>query len=220
MKIAYSHRWDLTPAEAIKLQRELASRVVLEDRIGQVNLVAGADLHFPQKGIAKAAVVVLSYPGLQIVESQVAEGEAAFPYIPGLLAFRESPLVLEAFSRVSRSPDLLLVDGQGIAHPRRMGLACHLGIYLDIPSIGYAKSRLYGRHTEPGLEKGSWADLVGDNQIIGSVLRTKSGIRPLYVSPGHLVGIEAARDWTLKCCRGYRVPEPTRLAHQLAGSSD
>ena len=138
MKIAYSHRWDLTPAEAIKLQRELASRVVLEDRIGQVNLVAGADLHFPQKGIAKAAVVVLSYPGLQIVESQVAEGEAAFPYIPGLLAFRESPLVLEAFSRVSRSPDLLLVDGQGIAHPRRMGLACHLGIYLDIPSIGCA----------------------------------------------------------------------------------
>ncbi len=220
MKIAYSHRWDLTPAEAIKLQRELASRGGLEDRIGQVNLVAGADLHFPQKGIAKAAVVVLSYPGLQIVESQVAEGEAAFPYIPGLLAFRESPLVLEAFSRVSRSPDLLLVDGQGIAHPRRMGLACHLGIYLDIPSIGYAKSRLYGRHTEPGLEKGSWADLVGDNQIIGSVLRTKSGIRPLYVSPGHLVGIEAARDWTLKCCRGYRVPEPTRLAHQLAGSSD
>ncbi|MSQ14423.1 MAG: deoxyribonuclease V [Dehalococcoidia bacterium] len=218
MKIAHAHRWDLSPAEAINLQREMASSVVLEDRIGEVNLVAGADLHFPQKGRARAAVVVLSYPDLKMVESRVAEGEAAFPYIPGLLAFRESPLVLEAFGRLLCSPDLLLVDGQGVAHPRRMGLACHLGIYLDIPTIGCAKSRLYGRHTEPGLEKGSWADLMDNNAVIGSVLRTKNGVRPLYVSPGHLVGIEGARAWTLKCCRGYRVPEPTRLAHQLAGS--
>ncbi len=218
MKIAYSHRWDLTPEEAIKLQRELASKVVLEDRIGEVKLVAGADVHFP-RGVGRATVVVLSYPDLKVVESQVVEGEVPFPYIPGLLAFRESPLVLEAFSKLSFRPDLLLVDGQGIAHPRRMGIACHLGLYLDLPTIGCAKSRLYGEHVEPSLEAGSWADLIAGGATIGSVLRTKRGVRPLYVSPGHLVDIEAAREWTIKCCRGYRLPEPSRLAHQLASMS-
>lgn len=219
MKIAYSHRWDLTPDEAIGLQKELASRVVLENHNGEVRLVAGADVHFPQKGIGRATVVVLSYPDLKLVESQVVEGEAVFPYIPGLLAFRESPLLLDAFGKLSQRPDLLLVDGQGIAHPRGMGIACHLGIYLDLPSIGCAKSRLYGKHDEPALEAGSWTDLVARGMTIGSVLRTRTGVRPLYISPGHLMEVESAREWTLKCCRGYRLPEPNRLAHQLAGMS-
>lgn len=217
MKFSIPHPWDLTPKEAIELQKKIAGRVRLEDVLKDVSLVAGADVHFPEKGQACAAVVLLHYPDMAVMESRVAVGRVDFPYVPGLLAFREAPILLEAFAGLSQDPDLVLVDGQGLAHPRRMGLACHIGLYLGVPTIGCAKSRLCGQHEEPGMEKGNWTELVDNGEVIGSVLRTRSGIKPLYISPGHMVDFEAARRWTLDCCRGYRLPEPTRLAHQLAG---
>lgn len=217
MKFNLPHSWGLTPREAIDLQKELAGRIKLENGVKEVSLVAGADVHFPEKGRTRAAVALLSYPDLALVESRVVEGEVSFPYVPGLLAFREAPILLEAFSGLSKDPDLVLLDGQGLAHPRRMGLACHMGLYLGVPTIGCAKSRLCGEHPEPDIERGSWTELVDNGEVIGSVLRTRDGVKPLYVSPGYLVDFEAARKWTLECCRGYRLPEPTRLAHQIAG---
>jgi deoxyribonuclease V len=186
-----------------------------------VRLVAGCDLAFLDRGrkIARvrAAVVLLSYPSLEPVEQSVVEAEVTFPYVPGLLAVREIPALLQAFERLERAPDLLVVDGQGLAHPRRLGIACHLGLLLDLPAIGCAKSRLVGDHDEPGPAAGSRADLRHNDDHIGVVLRTRDGGRPLYVSPGHRIGVAQAADWVLRLSKGYRLPEPTRLADRLAG---
>jgi deoxyribonuclease V len=214
--------WPATPADAIALQKRLAPRVVLEGDPPEasVRTVAGCDLAFLGKGrrgdTARAAVVLLSYPNLQPVEQRVVEAPVTFPYVPGLLAFRELPVLLMAFEKLERTPDLLLVDGQGYAHPRRFGIACHLGLLLDIPTIGCAKSRLIGEHEEPAPAAGARAELRDGDDLIGLVLRSREGGRPLYVSPGHRIGFAAAADWTLRLCRGYRLPEPTRLADRLA----
>jgi deoxyribonuclease V len=158
-------------------------------------------------------VVVLRLPGLELVEEQTARAPAQFPYVPGLLSFREGPAVLAAMEKLRTWPDAVILDGQGIAHPRRLGLAAHLGLWLGIPTVGCAKSRLVGKHGEPGAEGGDWTPLMDGPDLIGSVVRTKSHVRPLYVSPGHLCDHEGARRLVLDCCTGYRVPEPTRRAH-------
>lgn len=220
------HPWDISPKEAMAVQRELASRVVRKGAPKRVRRacpersrrVAGVDIAVdPAQRRGTGAVVVLSYPELEVVEVAVAEAPLTFPYVPGLLSFRETPVLREAFRKIARPVDLLLVDGQGYAHPRRFGIACHLGLLLDVPAIGCAKSRLLGEHAIPDEAAGSRVDLVDNGEVIGSVLRTRAGVKPLFVSIGHRIGLAEAEAWVLRCCRGYRLPEPTRLAHQAAG---
>ncbi len=182
-----------------------------------VHFIAGVDVAIQRRGEGTASVVVLSYPELKLVEDSNVQGEVDFPYVPGLLSFRESPLLIKAFEGLKITPDLVLVDGQGVAHPRRFGIAAHLGLLLDIPTIGCAKSRLCGTFEEPGVEAGSTSNLKDVDEVIGRVVRTRTNTRPVYVSVGHKVSLRQAVIWTLRCCRGFRLPEPTRLAHQAAG---
>jgi deoxyribonuclease V len=178
------------------------------------SLIAGVDISVSrEQGVARGAVVVLNYPELRLVETRVVNGRVDFPYVPGLLSFREAPLTLAVCQELGVIPDLVLVDGQGIAHPRRFGLASHLGLFLDVPTIGCAKSRLCGHHQEPGDNPGSYTEVIDKDETIGAALRTKAGTKPLYVSIGHRVDLENAIYWVMKCCRGYRLPEPCRLAH-------
>lgn len=201
----------------MQIQRTLAPQVIRRGEPVEVKLVAGVDISVDsQRRRGKGAVVVLSYPDLQPVEVSVEEADLTFPYVPGLLSFRETPVLRPALEKLSRRPELILADAQGLAHPRRFGLACHLGLLLDVPTIGCAKSRLIGDHTPLGEEVGDRADLVDDGEVVGSVLRTRSGVRPVFVSIGHRIGLAAAEQWVLRCCKGYRLPEPTRLAHQAA----
>jgi len=216
MRIVSLHRWDVSPSEAMEIQQQLRSKVSTERSVGQVNTVAGIDVSF--KGdVARAAVVVLSYPELTPLDYSLAELPVEFPYIPGLLAFREAPAVLAALEKLKTEPDLFIFDAQGLAHPRRMGLATHLGVVIDRPSIGCAKSRLCGSHHEPGPERGSYTYLYDGEEIIGAVVRTQTGVSPLYVSIGHRVDLPTAIEYVLSCCTKYRLPETTRYAHRVAG---
>ena len=191
--------------------------MIAEDRLGDVRRVAGIDVGFEQDGaISRAAVAVLDFPELRLVESAVARLPTSFPYVPGLLSFRETPAVLEALGRLSERPDLLLCDGQGYAHPRRFGLACHLGVLTGLPSIGVAKSRLIGTHGALPEQKRAWVPLLDGDETIGAVLRTRSAVAPLYVSIGHRVSLPTAIRWVLACTTRYRLPETTRHAHRLA----
>ena len=218
MKVKKLHDWQLTPAQARDLQRRLAAQVSGNNEITAPHFIAGVDISVDRvRGVATGAVVVLSYPGLGLVETQLVQGSLDFPYIPGLLSFRESPLTLAAYESLTITPDLILVDGQGVAHPRRFGLASHLGLFWDKPTIGCAKSLLCGSHEPPGIESGSYADIIDRGEVIGAALRTRDGVTPVYVSVGHKVDLPAAIQWVLNCCRGYRLPEPTRLAHLAAG---
>lgn len=210
------HSWDVTPEEAAALQQELRAQIRLQSELAGVQRVAGVDVSF-RREVARAAVVVLSFPELEVVDRAWAQVPVTFPYIPGYLSFREGPAVLAAFERLTLWPDLVLFDGQGIAHPRRLGLACHLGLFLDLPSIGCAKSRLCGTHELPGPDRGDWARLCHGGEVVGAVLRSRPGTKPLYVSPGHRVDLPAAVHYVLACCAGYRLPETTRWAHRLAG---
>jgi deoxyribonuclease V len=210
-----SHPWVVSPREAAVIQAELRGRVEHMDRLGPVRLVAGVDVGI-QASVARAAVVVLRYPELDLVEVSTAERQVVFPYVPGLLAFREAPAILEAWSRLRLDPDLVLFDGHGMAHPRRMGIAGHLGLLLDRPSIGCAKSRLCGVHEEPGVAVGDWTPLTEGGECLGAVVRTRPGTRPVFVSVGHRVCLKTAISLTLACCRGHRLPEPTRHAHLAA----
>jgi len=211
------HGWALSPAEARETQRRLAERVEREDRLDPVHTVAGVDVGFEAGGsITRAAVVVLDFPSLVPLEEAVARVPTTFPYVPGLLSFREGPAVLAAVAQLRQRPDLMLYDGQGIAHPRRLGIASHLGLLLDIPSIGVAKSRLTGHHEEPRDAKGAWAPLWDKEEMIGAVLRSRQGVAPLYVSIGHRVCLETALHWVLACTPRFRLPETTRRAHKLA----
>ncbi|MFN2186468.1 MAG: deoxyribonuclease V [Anaerolineae bacterium] len=221
MNLSISHRWDLSPTEAKALQLELAERVITETTFdpSEVQTVAGVDVSI-RKGVARAAVVVLKLTDLKPVDCAVSEAPATFPYIPGLLTFREGPIVLRALERLTIWPDLLIFDGQGIAHPQRIGLAAHMGVILDHPSIGCAKSRLTGSHAEPGDEVGDWEPLTDDREVIGAVVRSRAGVKPLYVSIGHRVNLTTAIDLVLQCTRGYRLPETTRYAHRVAGGAD
>jgi deoxyribonuclease V len=218
MKVNYLHSWQLTHQQAKELQRELATKIILQDELDSPRLIAGADISAPDReGIATGAVVVLNFPELSLIETQLVRNKVEFPYIPGLLSFREAPLVLEACEKLVHSPDLFLIDGQGIAHPRRFGLASHLGLFLDTPTIGCAKSLLWGKHEPVGEAAGSFSYLKDGKETIGAVLRTKERTNPIYVSVGHKLNLETAVHWVLNCCRGYRIPEPTRLAHLAAG---
>jgi deoxyribonuclease V len=217
MRVQALHEWDVAAARAREIQLELAGSVVADERVLTPRLVAGIDISAPDaRGMGRGAVVVLRYPELSIVEVQVAEGTVSFPYVPGLLSFRESPLILAACEKLRSTPDLVMVDGQGIAHPRRLGLASHLGLFLDVPVLGCAKSVLCGRHEPLGQEAGCRANLIDNGEVIGAALRTRSGVRPVYVSVGHRIDLDSALEWVMKCCRGYRLPEPTRLAHLAA----
>ena len=217
LTLHHAHPWDVTPAEARALQERLRGYVEREDRLGAVRRVAGVDVGFEDGGrTTRAAVVVLSFPDLAPVEQVLARRPTAFPYVPGLLSFREIPAVLEALGRLRTLPDLILCDGQGVAHPRRFGIACHLGVLTDLPTIGVAKSRLIGEHAEPGQTKGVWAPLMDKGEVIGAVLRTRTGVRPVYVSSGHRVSLATAIDYVLACTPRYRLPETTRLADRLA----
>jgi deoxyribonuclease V len=211
------HPWDLTPAAARALQLELRDRVCVEDRLGEVRTVAGIDVGFEEGGrITRAAVAVLAFPALILIEQSVARVPTRFPYVPGLLSFRELPGVLEALGRLHKPPDLLLCDAQGLAHPRGFGLACHLGLLTDTPSIGVAKSRLVGEHGTVPEAKGRWAPLMLKGRRIGAVLRTRTGVSPLFVSVGHRISLETAVRYVLACTPRYRLPETTRQAHRLA----
>ena len=220
VKVKKLHSWQISIDQALDLQRRLAAQVSRDNEVTTPHFIAGVDISVGRaQGMATGAVVVLSYPELELVETQVAQGKLDFPYIPGLLSFRESPLTLTACERLSITPDLILVDGQGVAHPRRFGLASHLGLFWDKPTIGCAKSLLCGSHELPGIEPGSYAEVIDRGEIIGAALRTRPGVKPVYVSVGHMVDLQTAIYWVLKCCRGYRLPEPTRLAHLAAGGN-
>lgn len=211
------HRWNLAPKDAAALQSRIAARVVREDDLGAVRLVAGVDVGFEDAGrTARAGVALLSFPALELVEWTVAREPTRFPYVPGLLSFREVPVIVAALRRLKRRPDLVLVDGQGIAHPRRCGVACHLGLVTGLPTVGVAKSRLTGTHREPAARRGAWAPLVDGEETIGAVLRTRAGVKPLFVSAGHRVSLPTAIRFVLACAPRYRLPETTRQAHRLA----
>jgi len=221
MKIPENLNWNLSPQEAMAQQAALAKRVRMSDDFGAIHYVAGVDVGFEENNtVARAAVVVLSFPALEPVAAAVARRTVTFPYVPGLLAYRELPVVFDAFAKLEREPDLIIVDGQGYAHPRRFGIACHLGVLLDKPSIGCAKSVLVGRAATPEERVGATTPLVDKGETIGIALRTKLKTNPLYVSVGHRVALETAVDFVLRCCKGYRVPETTRYAHRVAGGED
>ena len=221
MKALALHRWDVTPAEARQIQLELRPRFEREDRLPALRRVAGADVALDlRRRRVIAGVMVYSFPELVEVERVWAERRLSFPYVPGLLSFRETPALLRAFERLRHEPDLIFYDGHGYAHPRRFGIACHLGVLLDRPTVGCAKSRLIGRHAEPGRAAGAWTPLIDDRneppemlgETIGAVLRTRTAVHPIYVSQGHRVSLRRAIELVLAVCDGYRIPRPTREA--------
>ena len=216
--MAKRHRWDVTPDEAVAIQQRLRAEISQADptepiTLDQIRTVAGIDVSYRE--IGRAAIAVFSFPDLELIEEVTATREVMFPYIPGLLSFREGPVVLTAFERLRAQPDLLIFDGQGYAHPRRLGLARHMGAYLNWPSIGCAKSRLTGRYDEPGPEPGAWSPLMSGREEIGRVARTKSRVKPVFVSVGYRITLPLAVEIVLRCTRGYRLPEPTRIADRL-----
>lgn len=212
-----THSWNLSPKEAIALQRRLAGHVITEDQLGEVALVAGVDVGFEDQGkTTRAAVVVLRLADLSLVEQAVARQPTRFPYIPGLLSFRECPAVLAALEKLTVIPDLLLCDGQGIAHPRRCGIACHLGVLTGLPSIGVGKSRLVGSHGPVPTVRGGWTPLLDKDETVGAVLRTRIGVKPIFVSAGHRICLATAIHYVMACTTRYRLPETTRAADKLA----
>jgi deoxyribonuclease V len=214
MKVRRLHDWQLTPKEAVALQRELAARVVVDTPLSSCELIAGADVSYNRfSSTFYAGVVVVRVADGQVIERRGAIADSPFPYIPGLLSFREAPTLLVAFAKIKSRPDAVMCDGQGLAHPRRLGVACHLGLFLDVPTIGCAKSHLIGDHEEPDGEAGSASSLSVGTEKVGEVVRTKTNIKPVFISPGHKIDISSCRRWVLASCRGYRVPEPTRQAH-------
>jgi deoxyribonuclease V len=211
------HRWDLSPEEAIRVQKELRERIDLNWDKRPVHTIGGVDISIKPE-IVRAAIVVIRYPELTPLEAVTADAPLIFPYIPGLLSFREGPAFLAAWEKLKHHPDLLMFDGNGIAHPRGVGIASQMGLWVERPTIGVAKSRLYGKHEEVGPNRGDRADLLDrKGNIIGSVLRTRDKTNPLYVSPGHLIDVKHATEFVLACGAGYRLPEPTRWAHKVAG---
>ncbi len=214
MDVPELHSWDCTPAEARSLQAQLARRVQLRPLPDDIRLVTGVDLAFSRRrDLVFASLVTLRLPEMERVELVELQMPCPFPYVPGLLSFREGPAVVEAFRRVEQQPDAVVFDGQGYAHPRRVGLASHVGLWLGLPTVGCAKSRLIGEHEQPGLKKGGSVPLTHEGEQIGVVLRTRSNVKPVFVSPGHLSDVQTAERLVLRCCTRYRLPEPTRRAH-------
>jgi len=216
MLVTSLHNWDMSYKQAAELQKQLASRVHLTALKRRPKIIAGLDCAL-SKDIQRifAAAVVLKLPNFELVETVAAWRKLTFPYIPGLLSFREAPVCIAAVEKLKTKPDVFLIDGQGIAHPRRLGLAAHLGLFFDKPTIGCAKSRLIGTFDEPPLQKGSYTPLMHHEQIIGAVLRTRTNVKPLFISVGNKCILDDAISITLACTTKYRLPEPTRLAHQF-----
>jgi deoxyribonuclease V len=210
------HTWDVSVTEATNIQKELRTRIKLQKLRKKVQTIAAADISFMRySDVLYACVLVLSFPDLVEIERICIQGKATFPYIPGYLSFREIPLLLRAFNKLKTKPDVIMADGQGIAHPRRLGIAAHLGLHLQTPSFGCAKSKLYGEGDDPAELRGSISHLIDpkDGDTIGAFVRTKDGIQPIIVSPGHLITLQESIDLALETTRGYRIPEPTRRAH-------
>jgi deoxyribonuclease V len=220
MKTHLNHPWNVTPAEARAIQDQLRGQIRAKNPAGlkRIKHVAGIDISIRHEQ-AIAAIVVLDFKTLEVVDYALHTGEVPFPYVPGLLSFRECPAIIAAAKKLKIEPDLLMVDGHGISHPRRMGIAAHVGLLFNKPTIGCAKSRLTGKHDEPYLKAGYYTDLWDKDELIGGVLRTKDNCLPLYISVGHKIELQTALDLVLECGRGYRLPEPTRRAHQIAGGS-
>ncbi len=213
--LADEHNWNLSVQEAIELQKRLRGQVVSTSWPQKVDLIAGVDMGL-DGDYARSAIVIMTWPGLEPIEAKTAVSQVKFPYVPGLLAFRELPTLLKAIEQIKNIPDIFLVDGQGIAHPRRFGIASHLGVLIDKPSIGCGKTRLFGKHEKPKPVRGSCEFLYDCEDKIGAVLVTRDGTNPIYVSVGHKVTLEWSIDFVLKCSPKYRIPEPTRLADKLA----
>lgn len=218
MKAVRSHRWDVDPSEAESIQRELAESVEARDRIrGDIRLIAGLDVAYETGGDRVfATVVVMDLASQETIETAVEVGTVTFPYVPGLFSFRELPPLSAALSKLQVSPDLMVCDGQGVAHPRRFGLASHVGVLFDIPTIGCGKSCLIGKYNEPAVDRGSQSPLYVGNDIVGTVVRTRASVKPLFVSVGHRVSLDTASNWILRLADKYRQPEPIRRANQLA----
>lgn len=216
MEPVINHPWNLSEDEALALQQKLATHVIKNDQLNPITLIAGTDVAYEKNSNRLvAAVALLDAESLTVVETATAEGLESFPYIPGLFSFRELPPLIQALAKLQHTPDLIVCDGQGLAHPRRFGLACHLGVIYDVPAIGCGKTRLLGEHHEPETTRGAVAPLVDNNEVIGNVLRTQTGIKPIYVSTGHRISLETACDWVLKLSPTYRLPETTRQSDQL-----
>lgn len=218
IKLQNVHPWDVTPGEARKIQSSLANKVIRENCLKKsINFVAGVDVGFEDKGkTTRAAVAVLTFPGLELLEYTIARRVTSFPYMPGLLSFREIPAVLDALNLLKQLPDLILCDGQGLAHPRRLGIACHLGVLTGFPTIGVAKTRLIGTHQIVPTQKGSYVSLLDKDETIGVVLRTRTGVKPVFVSIGHKIKLHTAIDFVLRCTPKYRLPETTRWSDKIA----
>lgn len=217
MHIRTLHQWDLTPKEAIALQKSLAGQVIYDRPLDldSVRLVGGVDVSV-KNDVSQAAVVVLTFPELQVIETVLAQQPTPFPYVPGLLSFREGPVLVEAFGRLQRTPDVFIFDGMGRIHPRRLGIAAHMGLWLQTPTVGCGKTHLIGDYVLPGGQKGDYSDLTHKGELLGVVLRTRTNVKPVYISPGHLIDLESALDLTLRCTPRYRLPEPIRAAHNAA----
>ena len=211
MKIKIRHPWNLNPQDAKKLQEQLRNSVSLKNGFKEIDTVCGIDVAF-NENYAYAVAILLSYPNLEVIEERHSETVLSYPYIPGLLVFREGPAILSCLDELENEPDLLMLDGQGIAHPRGFGIACHIGVILGKPTIGCAKSKLVGKYEEPDRKRGAFSFLFNDNQKIGTVLRTRTGVKPIFVSPGHLIDLETSAKIALTCSIRYRIPEPLRIA--------
>jgi deoxyribonuclease V len=224
LHLRHEHPWNVSPAEARETQKRLCRLVETTDRLGTIGTVAGVDVGFDNdNGLTRAAVVVLRFPELELCEQSLVTLPTRFPYVPGLLSFREAPAILAALDELERLPDLLVCDGQGLAHPRRFGIACHLGVLTGLPAIGVAKKRLIGTHGEPPdgeppEARGEWVSLMHKGDVVGAVLRSRAGVKPIYVSSGHRVSLETAVDLVMGCTTRYRLPETTRRADKLASN--
>jgi len=219
MQLNHLHKWNVTPKEAIAIQKDLSAQII-HDRpldFDAITLVAGVDVSV-KHNVSQAAVVVLTYPDLEVIETALAKQPTPFPYVPGLLTFREGPALIEAFEKLKNTPEVFIFDGMGRIHPRRMGIASHLGLWLDKPTIGCGKTHFIGDYDQPASEKGSFAPLTHKGEQLGIVLRTRTNVKPVYISPGHLCDIASAQQLTLNCTPKYRLPRPVRLAHNAAGT--
>lgn len=221
MKIKNLHLWDLSPEEGICLQKKLANKIVEKYSGDPPEIVAGADIGFEKNASeAIAGIVLLRFPSLEVIRRYTLKAPVRFPYVPGLLSFREGPILLQLFKKVSPAPHLVFFDGHGLSHPRKLGLASHLGLFLNCPTVGCAKSKLTGLYIEPDAIKGSTSDLLDDEgRVLGAVVRTREKCKPIYVSVGHLIDLPYAIQLTLQCTTRYRIPEPTRLAHNLVNET-
>lgn len=219
LKLHHEHPWDVSPAEAIAIQKQLQVHIISNNQLGEIHTVAGIDVGFEDNGkITCAAVAVLKFPSLEYYAKSIVRQPTKFPYIPGLLSFRELPAVIEAIRQLEQLPDLFLCDGQGYAHPRRLGIACHLGLLTNVPSIGVGKSRLLGTHGSVTDKRGSWQPLIGKGEVIGAVLRSRQGVKPVYVSIGHRISLHTAIHYVMACTTRYKLPETTRYAHKYASN--